>query len=646
MSVGKKTRNIALFTALPEAAHERKSIKGIAEQCEKYGYNLLVFCAMTHPEFKREMYARGESNIFNLACFDYIDSVILDTTSLIKDRNGETLRHLTDRIRQYPDLPAVALEMSIEGFELIKNRNEEILREMCRHVIDVHGKKNILLLTGHPGNEVSESRLAIFLDEIKKHGLSVSEDHIVYGDFWYTGGDKAARDILSGKISMPDAVISASDHMAIGLIERLQKNGIRIPEDLIVVSFDTTDEGRWCDVVLSSFDANDSASAASAVDRIRTIIDPGKEILPYEERPDRVFHPGMSCGCSVDIHNTLKAIGHNIYAPTFNAASDDAGKNIDIGMLMESYVFEDFTGQQTPDACLEQIYDSIYLLAPFRSFYLCLKDDWLDTDFDIIDGYPDRMRIVVSSNEKGEGYFGTGKNSVLFSTDIMIPQILQPDDEPSVYFFSPVHFDGKLLGYSVLNRSIRDYVPVTLVYRNWLRFVNNALEMTRSKAKLLALSVRDWMTGLYNRRGMEAELKNMFKRAEPDDRIFISMIDMDGLKSINDTYGHKEGDFALKQLSHMILRLACDNEICVRAGGDEFLIIGIGKYSEEDSEKRVKEFESILQNTGSYKKPYRILASIGCIVCDFDPDISFDHLLKISDEKMYQYKNENKRQRN
>ncbi|MBR6485599.1 MAG: substrate-binding domain-containing protein, partial [Lachnospiraceae bacterium] len=277
-----RRKNIALFTAQPEAAHGVRIINGIAAQCEKYGYNFSVFTPMTHLEFKRAAYVEAESNIFRLLNFDMIDGLILDAVNLVPGQGKRVTDELLERIKEHPDIPVVSLEMSICDLPVIKSDNEEALREMCRHAIDVHGKKDICILTGQKGNEVAEERLEICLDEIGRYGIGVSSEPIVYGDFWYSSGDKLARRMAAGDVKLPEAVLCTSTHMALGLIYRLVKLGIRVPEDVIVLGFDTTNEGCCNDIILSAFDAADAASAAGTVDYIRGIIDPGKEILPYK----------------------------------------------------------------------------------------------------------------------------------------------------------------------------------------------------------------------------------------------------------------------------------------------------------------------------------------------------------------------------
>jgi PleD family two-component response regulator len=71
-----------------------------------------------------------------------------------------------------------------------------------------------------------------------------------------------------------------------------------------------------------------------------------------------------------------------------------------------------------------------------------------------------------------------------------------------VFYFAAVHFGDNTLGYDMLQRELSDKHLLNLVFRNWLRLVNNSLEMARAKNRYVQLSTKDNMTGLYNRRGM------------------------------------------------------------------------------------------------------------------------------------------------
>ena len=154
------------------------------------------------------------------------------------------------------------------------------------------------------------------------------------------------------------------------------------------------------------------------------------------------------------------------------------------------------------------------------------------------------------------------------------------------------------------------------------------------------------MTGMLNRRGMYEKYNSMLSSAKESDALFISVLDMDGLKYINDTFGHAEGDEGIKCLSSVIRSLTRRNEICVRSGGDEFFIIGLGEYSKEDEALRAAEFtEAVAAKSKMLDKPYNVSASIGCMVFADQPRISLDSALSEADEKMYNYKMRHRRHR-
>ncbi|MCR5356856.1 MAG: GGDEF domain-containing protein [Lachnospiraceae bacterium] len=639
-----RRKNIALFTAQPEAAHEVRIINGIAAQCKKYGYVFSVFTPMTHLEFKRAAYVEAESNIFRLLNFDMIDGLILDAVNLLVGQGKEVIAELLKRLEDHPDIPVVSLEMSIGNLPVVKSDNEEALREMCRHAVDVHGKKSICILTGPKGNEVAEERLDICLDEIEKHGISVSEEHIVYGDFWYSSGDELAKRMAGGEVSLPEAVLCTSTHMALGLIYRLSKLGIRVPDDVIVIGFDTTNEGCCNDVILSAFDAADAASAAGTVDYIRGIIDPGKEILPYETDIKKMFFNGMSCGCEPEIEHSLSVFRRAAYLVAYNSSSDHELNEISFGRLMESYCLEEFTASRSPEECFGKMAELIYLLRPFRDYQLCLREDWLEESLPGLKGYPDKMVVALSAKVTPERNYDVNRSPVVFETDKMTTLYDDEDPEPGIYYFSPIHFEGITYGYSVLKRSFEAPCELTLVYRTWLRFVNNALEMTRTKSQLLSLSARDSMTGLYNRRGMNLKFDKMLLEKHMGEDLFAMVIDMDGLKKINDTYGHEEGDCGIMLLSTAVKQITRPAEICVRAGGDEFYIIGTGKYDTADIDERRSSFNTILkeQNTKA-GKPYEITASIGFATEAIDGETILDTVINRADKEMYMNKVARKR---
>lgn len=640
-----RRKTICLVTASPDTSHSQRISQGVFAQCEKYGYNVAQFSSMINLDyfegFKDHMI--GEINIFELIDFSRFDGVVIDSISLMPNNESQYMEMLYPRIKAQPGLPAYCISMPYKDLAVVENANDEQIREICRHVIEVHGCNDICLLTGFKGNPEAEQRLELMLDEVKLHGLEVSDEHIRYGDFWYGSGIQLAQDIIEGRIAKPDAVIAASDHMALGFIDEYTRLGGEIPKDICVIGFEGTPEAALNRISLTSIESNFAKCAADAVDRIRMDIEPDKEIIPYESDLKKMLHLSRSCGCPPDVDRTIESINHQIYYIARNYDQVSYADNVDIGLLMESHIPERLSASQSPADCIRNIHDLTFIIDPLVNFYLCLREDWLESDNEMTKGYPDRMKLMLIRSNVGEEDFCGEGEGYSFDTSLMLPQMYEDHDEPYVYYFSAVHFSVKTLGYAVLQRKLCDHSKFNLVYRNWLRFVNTALEMVRTKNRFVVLSVYDKMTGLLNRRGMYEQLEKLRDRMPAGKRCFACVIDMDGLKYINDTFGHAEGDYGIKRVGEAALAITEPSDICARAGGDEFYIVGV--RDSFDSEEFTARFcDKLKELTSSDEKPFPVTASIGFAESSSDK-LDIEELLSEADENMYRYKLQRKRQR-
>jgi diguanylate cyclase (GGDEF)-like protein/PAS domain S-box-containing protein len=98
--------------------------------------------------------------------------------------------------------------------------------------------------------------------------------------------------------------------------------------------------------------------------------------------------------------------------------------------------------------------------------------------------------------------------------------------------------------------------------------------MIKKEGILREQSVRDPLTGLFNRRYLEETLKREIKRASRKDfMIGILMLDIDNFKNFNDTFGHEAGDMVLREFGKLILRNIREEDIACRFGGDEFIVV-------------------------------------------------------------------------
>jgi diguanylate cyclase (GGDEF)-like protein len=144
-------------------------------------------------------------------------------------------------------------------------------------------------------------------------------------------------------------------------------------------------------------------------------------------------------------------------------------------------------------------------------------------------------------------------------------------------------------------------------------------------------SFHDALTGLYNRAYFEEELKRLFGSREI--QIGILLADVNGLKLVNDAFGHQAGDLLLKRVAD-ILRLTCRKEdLIARWGGDEFIVLlaNINIENLKELEKRIQ--EACLKDNN---EPVPLSISVGYAIKEKRGTI--EELLKITEERMYRKK--------
>ena len=167
-----------------------------------------------------------------------------------------------------------------------------------------------------------------------------------------------------------------------------------------------------------------------------------------------------------------------------------------------------------------------------------------------------------------------------------------------------------------------------------------ALANVRLRERLRVQSIRDWLTGLFNRRYLDETLPREIHRAERSQRpISVLMFDIDHFKKFNDTYGHDSGDVVLKRIAELVLANIRPSDIACRYGGEEFTIV-LPDTSLEVAHIRaevLREVTSqlIIQHNG--KDLGKVTISLGAAAYP-QHGITRDTLIKSADEAAYRAK--------
>jgi diguanylate cyclase (GGDEF)-like protein len=163
------------------------------------------------------------------------------------------------------------------------------------------------------------------------------------------------------------------------------------------------------------------------------------------------------------------------------------------------------------------------------------------------------------------------------------------------------------------------------------------------EAEILALSITDQLTGLHKRRGFLSLAGQQLKLAERNKRgMLLFFADLDGLKWINDTLGHEEGDKALIEAAIVFKETFRTSDIIARLGGDEYAALTID-VAEANSEIFTTRLQSLIdtQNNQENRK-YRLSISVGCSYYDPENPCSIDELMASADKLMYAQKQNKK----
>lgn len=171
--------------------------------------------------------------------------------------------------------------------------------------------------------------------------------------------------------------------------------------------------------------------------------------------------------------------------------------------------------------------------------------------------------------------------------------------------------------------------------------VRQELMSTREQADIMnEMANRDALTGIRNKRGYDTEIQRVNKEiVGGKTEVGIVMVDMNGLKQINDSYGHEKGDRVICNLCDVICSIFKRSPV-FRVGGDEFVVV-VENQDFRNLDKNVDKFKACIERSINEKdlEPWeRTSAAIGSAVYDPDKDIGIEDTLKRADENMYENK--------
>lgn len=559
-------RRIALLCGQPEEYCQELFIKGFNKVALAADIDVCVFAMYQKYQDSPEREI-SDSSIFDMINYPMFDGVVVMADTI---QTPGVLDRIDSKIKSTFKGKVLVIESESDVFPYELQDNYYPIKKLISHLIEVHNYTDIAFLTGKKWHPHSKKRLQAYIDTMEEHGLEVREDRIFYGDFWYTSGESVAERLTKSNVVPPQAIACANDAMAIGVAKTLIAKGIKVPEQIAVIGYDSNEEGKHAPVPLTSADIPLFAFGEHSAEDMISILD-GGEVTPFVSDADLFI--GGTCGCNCD-----SVVPSYEYREQWNTQTSDNGV-----FSVFNHMNEDLIDQANFSGLINTIFSYIYQIRPFDLFSLCINNNWEVNN----DGFSDRMiQVIKSGDANTRDHVNLDET---FALADMLPELSLESDKAKVYFFMPFTNDGQIFGYSVI--AYKD--PLKCVdegYRIWLRSCMIGFEILRrsddavkTDIKVQDGLVKDNLTGLCNYQGLLNRGPTIIDLMQNRGG-FLSVlaIDIKDLSNINERYGRAVGDKVIVNTASMLDSLLHGFEyLTVCLGNGEFIAIKVTSSSEE-----------------------------------------------------------------
>lgn len=613
-------RKIGVFMGEVESEYQEVILKAIFRRARELDYDVFVFCNFGSYG-DNMLYAEGEKSAIRIPELSKLDGIIVaEDTFDIDGMPGEVYQLLKEKAK----CPVIYLRDSNDDFYNVLVEDGEAIADITRHFIHDHGFRDICFMTGDMKSPNAQKRYRWFLTVMDEEKIPVTEHMVFEGDYWRTKGKEAVNWFMEGRDTYPQAIICSNDQMALSICNELKSRGVKIPEEVCVSGYDDILEVRRYQPAITSIRAPFEAMGIRAVEMIDNVCNNRAQERVEWLKPSMQLRE--SCGCGS---------GQEVFDVSF--------------LLDKIYIQEDYTKQavymttEYQDAFDEEEYlrvaEKYICNIKCSKAYLCLCNqeekqfEKAETD----NSYTENMILKRIYERNRRSSIVVEKS---FERREILPEEIMMREESHGYHVFPLHYKNKCYGYFVMLFEGDEWPDVFV--QSYLLGLANAIEEAEmhqevsSLEQIRTLYHKDALTGIYNRRGFEKHLRDLHDRHQEENKyLSIVSIDMNGLKFINDNFGHSEGDEALCRLARILEGLMGEDEICARVGGDEYFVLLYADERSRELEFAEQFIRAMREEEEKTPKPYPFRASFGICCISDEQGLSLMSCMQLADKRMY-----------
>ena len=464
---------------------DKEFLTGVHTAAQETGFDTLIFTSVSADSY--DSYTSGENNIYELHFFTEIDGIIMAANRFHDKKLKDDILSRLEKCR----IPCVAVEEKHDKIKGVFLDQKKIIYDLTEHMLEQHGYKDMLCLTGPRDNHEALLRAEGFAAALEDRGIDIS-GRVIYGDFWKSAAAELSEKIARGEIKRPEAVVCTNDIMAVTLCQELQRHGLKVPEDIAVTGYDGSVYTLLTKPAVTTVCGGDMCLGRMAVKELAELMGIDNDI----DCGGVSLRICGSCGCYNEtgekdalLRQTEKMLRRQLDRKLF---------------MFSNYIVKMSDCESIPK--FAAVLDSLrYMLSECISVSVCLCEDWR-TDYPEYrkHGFSENIDLIYSENQPGE---------LLFPLKKLLPQLSIPH-EPQLWVFSSLHYSDRIIGYIATEYEKAEHFAVDEHYISWCDAVANGLDIVIKKSnaeyiwqKLEEKNMTDIYTGLLSRRGFLKKLE-------------------------------------------------------------------------------------------------------------------------------------------
>lgn len=594
---------IALFVGQIYIYTQREIIKGVYEECKKNGDELHLFSFYVSNDEKFDL---GEYEYINRMDISGFDGFILYASAFY---NPNIRGMLVNKLKA-ADKPIVSIDSYDESFVNVTSCNSGAMEELVEHIVTAHNVKTVNFVGGPVDSTDALDRLNACRKVMEAHGLTLPEERVYDGNYYVDSGYKAYEYFKANNMMDADAFVCVNDQSAMGVFYHATDDGYTIPDDFIITGFDHIPQASYNEPSITSIERFENKIGQAAYEGLWSEDKKEITIMPRLAR-------GNSCCREFVIDNTKR----KSYLREC------------IKMSLENSRYAGFISDCAADFMAYRSQEEMYKMLPSYQKKFNIPEMAIILDKDAGKKVLDIPYYYNIGDEDS--------SSMLIKRD----EIFSSKGEGNMYVYSSLHYGGTYFGYVITTNYFA--ATETELYH---MFINNISNMFESAVKydnqeeyinkLRDLSYYDPLTKIYNRLGFFNKAEDEFEKAKnAGENMYIIFADLDRLKIINDTMGHKMGDSYICDFVDILTSCIDAYDTPLRFGGDEFVVFGVST-TEEDVKRKITTIQEKIRTFNEQGKysPYIMGVSIGYTMIRPDTRKTLFSYIETADQKMYKVK--------